>query len=170
MPNGERVSFRFERRLRSGTSTERAGYGGALRRENASCGTRQLAATGWSLHEQFDFPIFLNADYTRLPAKALEAIKAGFDSVVLDLSTLPLEENAYSIQQAVEALKSVNPAVLVEGEIGDIGSGSEIHADRPGPHRALTTPQDTLMRSTRNVAVPVLTNWHPTLIVGHKGP
>ncbi len=37
--------------------------------------------------------MFLNADHTHSLAKALEAVKAGFDSVVFDLSTLPLEEN-----------------------------------------------------------------------------
>jgi hypothetical protein len=31
----------------------------------------------------------------------------------------------------IETLKGVNPAILVEGEIGDIGSGSEIHEPRP---------------------------------------
>ncbi len=30
-----------------------------------------------------------------------------------------------------EALKGINPSVLVEGEIGDIGTGSEIHAQAP---------------------------------------
>ena len=37
-------------------------------------------------------------------------MNAGFDSVVFDLSTLPLEENAQSTKQAVEAFKSINPA------------------------------------------------------------
>jgi fructose/tagatose bisphosphate aldolase len=54
----------------------------------------QLAAVVRSLREEFDFPIFLNADHTHSLAKALEAVKAGFDSVVFDLSTLPLDENA----------------------------------------------------------------------------
>ncbi len=35
----------------------------------------------------------------------------------------------------------MNPAVVVEGEIGDIGSGSEIH-DGPSPDRALSTPEE----------------------------
>jgi len=114
---------------------------GASEGERAFVGTRQLAACVRSLREEFDFPIFLNADHTHSLAGALEAVKAGFDSVVFDLSTLPFEENVRSTRQAVEALKSINPAVVVEGEIGDIGSGSEIH-DGPAPDHALTTAEE----------------------------
>jgi hypothetical protein len=35
-----------------------------------------------------------------------------------------MQENAWPTRQAVEALRSINPDVVVEGEIGDIGSGS----------------------------------------------
>jgi len=115
---------------------------GASEGEREFAGTRQLAAVVQSLREEFDFPIFLNADHTHSLAKALEAVKAGFDSVVFDLSALPFAENARSTRQAVEELKSINPAVVVEGEIGDIGSGSEIHADGPNSDHALTTPEE----------------------------
>lgn len=115
---------------------------GASEGEREFAGTRQLAAVVQSLREEFDFPIFLNADHTHSLAGALEAVMAGFDSVVFDLSTLPLEENVRSTKQAVEALKSLNPAVVVEGEIGDIGSGSEIHAEVASADRALTTPEE----------------------------
>jgi fructose/tagatose bisphosphate aldolase len=50
----------------------------------------------------------------------LEAAKAGFDSIVFDLSALPFEENVRHTKHAVEELKAINPAMLVEGEIGDI--------------------------------------------------
>ncbi len=82
---------------------------GASEGEREFAGTRLLAAAVRSLREEFDFPIFLNADHTHSLAKALEAVKAGFDSVVFDLSALPFEENALSTKQAVEALKSVEP-------------------------------------------------------------
>ena len=66
---------------------------GASEGEREFAGTRQLAALVKSLREEFDYPIFLNADHTHSLAKAVEAVKAGFDSVVYDLSALPLEEN-----------------------------------------------------------------------------
>jgi len=42
--------------------------------------------------------------------------RPGFDSVVFDMSGLPLEENTRSTRQAVEELSPLNPAVVVEGE------------------------------------------------------
>ena len=96
---------------------------GASEGERDFAGTRQLAALVRSLREQFDFPLFLNADHTHSLEKAVEAVKAGFDSVVFDLSSLPLEENTRQTKEAVEVLKSISPSVVVEGEIGDIGTG-----------------------------------------------
>ena len=66
--------------------------------------------------------------------------KRGFDSVVFDLSALPFDENVRQTKEAVEALKAVNPAILVEGEIGDIGTGSEIHETAPDLSKGLTSP------------------------------
>jgi hypothetical protein len=53
--------------------------------------------------------------------------RVGFDAIVLDLSALPFEQNVRQTKEAVEALKTINSAILVKGEIGDIGTGSEIH-------------------------------------------
>ena len=62
---------------------------GASEGERAFIGARQLAALVKSLREEYDFPIFLNADHTHSLAKAVDAVKAGFDAVVFDLSALP---------------------------------------------------------------------------------
>ncbi len=115
---------------------------GASEGEREFVGTLQLAALVKSLRDEFSYPIFLNADHTHSLAKAVEAVKAGFDSVVFDLSSLPMEENVRQTKEAVEALKSINPSVLVEGEIGDIGTGSEIHDAAPKTARLLTTPSE----------------------------
>src|SRR5208283_164152 len=110
--------------------------------ERAFVGTRQIAAFVRSLREEFDYPIFLNADHTHSLAKGVEAAKAGFDSIVFDLSALPFDENIRQTKQSVEALKSINPAMLVEGEIGDIGTGSEIHDKAPDLTEGLSTPAE----------------------------
>jgi ketose-bisphosphate aldolase len=110
--------------------------------EREFVGTRQIAALVRSLREEFDFPIFLNADHTHSLAKGIEAAKAGFDSIVFDRSALPFEENARQTKQAVEALKAIHPAMLVEGEIGDIGSGSEIHDSAPDLSKGLSSPEE----------------------------
>ena len=104
-------------------------------------GVRQVAALVRSLREEFDFPIFLNADHTHSLAKAVEAAKAGFDSIVFDLSALPFEENVRQTKEAIGVLKAINPDILVEGEIGDIGTGSEIHDTAPDLSRGLTSPE-----------------------------
>src|SRR5271165_2489186 len=83
--------------------------------EREFVGTRQIAAFVRSLREEYDFPIYLNADHTHSLAKGIEAAKAGYDSIVFDLSALPFDENVRQTKQAVEALKSINPAILVEG-------------------------------------------------------
>jgi fructose-bisphosphate aldolase, class II len=136
---------------------------GASEGERDFMGTRQLAALVNSLREEFDFPIFLNADHTHSLAKALEAARAGFNAVVFDLSTLPLEENATQTKDAVEALKSINPGILVEGEIGDIGSGSEIHDDAPRAAPRLTTASEArhFVEATRiDILAPSVGNAH----------
>jgi fructose-bisphosphate aldolase, class II len=66
---------------------------GASEGEREFIGTRQLAALVRSLRDEFDFPIFLNADHTHSLAKAMDAVTAGFDAVVFDLSALPFEQN-----------------------------------------------------------------------------
>ena len=89
-------------------------------------GTHQLAALVKSLRDQTGLPIFLNADHTHSSEKATEAATAGFDSVGIDFSALPFEQNVARTKDAVQAIKAINPAMLAEGEGGDIGTGSEI--------------------------------------------
>jgi fructose-bisphosphate aldolase class II len=139
---------------------------GASEGEREFIGAGQLAALVRSLREEFDFPIFLNADHTHSLAKAVAAVKAGFDAVVFDLSALPFEQNVRQTREAVETLKGINPSVLVEGEIGDIGTGSEIHARAPDLSRGLTTPDDArqFVESTGvDVLAPAVGNMHGML-------
>jgi len=115
---------------------------GASEGERKFLGVRQIGAMVKSLREEFNFPIFLNADHTHSLASAVEAAEAGFDSIVFDLSALPFEENVRQTKAAVESLKVINPAILIEGEIGDIGTGSEIHDVSPDLSKGLTTPEE----------------------------
>jgi fructose-bisphosphate aldolase, class II len=131
--------------------------------EREFVGTRQIAAFVRSLREEFGFPIFLNADHTHSLAKGVEAAKAGFDSIVFDLSALPLEENVRQTKQAVDALKAINPSMLVEGEIGDIGTGSEIHDAAPDLAKGLSTPEEAkqFVESTGvDILSPAVGNMH----------
>ena len=139
---------------------------GASEGERDFLGTRQLAALVKSLREESGVPVFLNADHTHSLAKALEAVKAGFDAVVADFSALPFAENVARTKEAVEAIKAINPAVVVEGEIGDIGSGSEIHDTMRSEFRTLTTPEEAqqfVAATGIDVLAPAVGNMHGML-------
>jgi fructose-bisphosphate aldolase, class II len=73
--------------------------------EREFIGVRQIANLVRSLREDFDFPIFLNADHTHSLSKAIDAAEAGFDSIVFDLSALPFEENIRQTEEGVETQK-----------------------------------------------------------------
>src|SRR5262249_25454494 len=139
---------------------------GVSESERKFLGVRQIAATVRSLREEHDFPIFLNADHSHSLASAMEAAKAGFDSIVFDLSTLPLEENARQTKAAVETLKAIRPEIVVEGEIGDIGSGSEIHDSARELRQGLTSPAEArqFVEETRiDTLAPAVGNMHGML-------
>jgi len=114
---------------------------GVSESEREFLGVRQAAALVQSMREEKGRRIFLNADHTHSIAKAEEAARAGFDMIVFDASEKPLEQNIAETRRGVEAVKSIRPWVLVEGEVGYVGSGSEIHAKRPDNIR-LTEPEE----------------------------
>jgi fructose-bisphosphate aldolase, class II len=138
---------------------------GASEGEREFFGARQLAALVKSQREESDVPIFLDADHTHSLAKAVEAAKAGFDAVVIDFSVLPFEENVARTKETVQAIKAINPAILAEGEIGNIGTGSEIHETAQGD-RTLSTPEEArqfVAATGIDVLAPAVGNMHGML-------
>jgi fructose-bisphosphate aldolase, class II len=109
--------------------------------ERAFMGVRESAAAVQVLRQEYNCPIFLNADHTHSLASAEDAGRAGFDSIVFDRSELPFAQNISETKRAVEILKAINPSILIEGEIGEIGTGSEIHEETPQGLK-LTTPEE----------------------------
>jgi fructose-bisphosphate aldolase class II len=115
------------------------------------------------MREEVDVPVFLNADHTHSLTKAIEAAKAGFDAIVVDFSALPFEQNVSRTKEAVEAIKTINPAILVEGEIGDIGTGSEIHETAQRQFKSLSTPEEAeqfVQATGVDVLAPAVGNMH----------
>ena len=94
--------------------------------ERAFVGVKQVVALVRSLREEYDFPIFLNADHTYSFDKVKEAVDAGFDSVIFDGTELPFEQNLKITKQCVEYARKVNPEIVVEAELGFIGKSSKI--------------------------------------------
>jgi fructose-bisphosphate aldolase, class II len=107
-----------------------------------SFGVREIATVVAALREETGQPIFLNADHTYSLEHALEAAKAGYDMIGFDVSTSPLEKNIELTQEAVKAVKSISPRIMVEGELGFVGSGSEIHESVPESSRLLMKADD----------------------------
>jgi fructose-bisphosphate aldolase, class II len=138
---------------------------GASEGEREFFGASQLAALVKSVRQESGLPVFLNADHTHSLAKAIEAANAGFDSVGIDFSALPFDQNVTRTKEAVEAIKAVNPAILAEGEIGDIGTGSEIKEAAQGSGK-LSTPQEArqFVEATGiDILAPAVGNMHGML-------
>lgn len=89
-------------------------------------GVRQVAALVTSARQEFNQPIFLNADHSYSFDRVKEAIDAGFDAVIFDGSELPLEENIAETKRCVEYARSIRPEIIVEGELGYIGTSSKL--------------------------------------------
>ena len=103
---------------------------GVSESERDFLGIHQVAALIRTVREETGKAVFLNADHTHSLAKAEEAARAGFDMIVFDASEKPLGRNIAETRRAVEAVRSIRPEMLVEGEVGYVGSGSEIHEKR----------------------------------------
>lgn len=108
-------------------------------------GVKQAALLIRSIREELDLPIFLNADHTHSFEKIKEAVDAGYDAVLFDGGKLSWEDNVRETKKVVDYVRSVRPDVLVEGELGYIGSSSEVIKEIP-PGAAirpedLTTPE-----------------------------
>jgi fructose-bisphosphate aldolase class II len=133
--------------------------------EREFIGVRQAAALVKSLGEQYDYPIFLNADHTHSLDKAKEAAEAGFDEIIFDNSSLPMEQNIANTQAAVVAIRAINPSIVIEGEIGYIGSSSEV-MDAAPTGIALSTPEEAVRFVTEtgvDVLAPAVGNMHGLL-------
>jgi ketose-bisphosphate aldolase len=134
--------------------------------EREFVGVRQAAALVRAVREEYGQPIFLNADHTHSVGKAEEAAKAGFDEIIFDGSALPLDQNVVQTKKAVEIIKSINPSILVEGEIGWIGASSEILDKAPEGVGALTTPEEARQfvdATSIDVLAPAVGNMHGLL-------
>ncbi len=94
--------------------------------EREFVGAKQVAALVKSIREEYNYPIFLNADHTYSVEKVKEAIDAGFDSVIVDGAKLSFEENVAMASECVKYARACGRDVLVEGELGYIGQSSKV--------------------------------------------
>jgi fructose-bisphosphate aldolase, class II len=105
-------------------------------------GLHQAVALVRSLREEHDYPIFLNADHTYSSDRIRDAVDAGYDAVIFDGAKLPLEENIEVTKRCVAYAKEKNPLIVVEGELGYIGTSSKL-LDAIPDGAAVTTSEMT---------------------------
>ncbi len=125
------------------------------------------------LNQEYDIPVFLNADHTYSQEKVIEVIEAGYDSVIVDGAKLPYEENVSLVKSCVDIVRAyeekTGKRVLVEAELGYIGQSSSLNTALPeGVTEAnLTTPnqaKDFVLRTGVDMFAPAIGNVHGMLI------
>lgn len=120
----------FKAVVAAARATEKPVIIGVSESEREFWGTRTIAALVCSIREELGIPLFLNADHTHSFEKIQEAVEAGFDAVLFDAGKDQLEENSAETRHVVEYVHSYNyhngTDILVEAEMGFIGSGSVI--------------------------------------------
>lgn len=114
--------------------------------EQKFAGLEEVVALVRAIRERDSYPIFLNADHHSSFESVKACVDAGFDMVIIDVTKLPFEENVSITKKCVDYVKSFNEEhgtdVLVEAELGYIGSGSDIKDSVPEGAGVLTTPED----------------------------
>jgi fructose-bisphosphate aldolase class II len=99
---------------------------GTAEGERKFIGTKQVVALVKSLREEYNFPIFLNADHTKTVEGVKEVIDAGYDAVIFDGTDLSYDENLRLTKECVEYARKVNPEIIIEAELGFIGASSKV--------------------------------------------
>jgi fructose-bisphosphate aldolase, class II len=91
-------------------------------------------------------PLYLNADHTYSTEKVQRAISAGVDSVVVDGAKLPYDQNKELLVACVKYARASGRDVLVEGELGFIGTSSAVMEALPEGAQVseaqMTTPEE----------------------------
>lgn len=104
-------------------------------------GVNEAVALVKALREKYNYPIFLNADHTYSFERCQEAIDAGYDAVIFDGAKVSHEENIKITKKVVEYARSVNPEIIIEAELGNIGQSSKIVDEIP---EGVATDEDFL--------------------------
>lgn len=94
-------------------------------------GIRQAVLAVKSISEELGVPMFVNADHTYSFEKVKEAVDAGVDAVIFDGTKLSADERIATTKQCVSYAGTSGRPVLVEGELGYIGTSSKLLDELP---------------------------------------
>ncbi len=147
---------------------------GTAEGEQKYMGVAQIAALVKSFRDEYNYPIFLNADHTYSFEGVKACIDAGFDSVIFDGTALPHEDNVRMTRMCVEYAKSINPEIIVEAELGFIGKSSGVFDKIPegaSLGEFLTKPEEAkkfIEETGIDMIAPAVGNFHGMLKNAHK--
>jgi len=102
-------------------------------------GADMVVAMVKSLAQDADIPVALHLDHGKKFTNIVKCIRAGFTSVMMDASHLPLEDNIAMVKKVVEIAHAAG--VTVEAELGRI-SGIEDNVSVSERHAILTDPAE----------------------------
>ncbi|MFH1608635.1 MAG: class II fructose-bisphosphate aldolase [Patescibacteria group bacterium] len=100
------------------------------------------------IREKDNYPIFLNADHHYSFESVKAVLDAGFDSAIIDAVKLSFEENVVLTKKCVDYAKELsqkeNRDILIEAELGFIGTSSKLLEEIPEgvSELTMTKPED----------------------------
>ena len=97
-----------------------------------------VAAITHSCAKKVKVPVGLHLDHSMDYAEVMQAMQAGFSSVMYDGSRLPFDENVANTAEVVKSAKALN--IDVEAELGQVGSAA--NASDFDDSSKFTTPED----------------------------
>ena len=124
-------------------------------------GRNEAVAMVKAFREKENFPIFLNADHHYSFERVKACIDAGFDAVIFDGANLSFDDNVKIIKECVDyahkITKETGRDILVEAELGYIGSGSNIKESIPeGVSEATMTKSDDARHFVEKTGIDLL--------------
>lgn len=146
---------------------------GASEGEREYMGVKMVRALVDELNQEYNIPIFLNADHTYSLEKVQDVVEAGYDSVIVDGAKLPYEENVALVKSCVDYVRAyeekTGKRVLVEAELGYIGQSSSLNSSLPEgvSEENLTTAdqaKDFILRTGIDMFAPAIGNVHGMLV------
>jgi len=134
-------------------------------------GVHQIASLVRAIREKEQYPIFLNADHHHSVEACKAAIDAGFDAVIFDGVKLSDADNIAQTKEVVAYARASGRDVMIEGELGYIGTSSKLLDEVPeGAGLEKTTPEqaaDFVGQTGVDLLAPSVGNLHGILKEGN---
>ena len=108
-------------------------------------GIREAMTLVHTVREETGHPLYLNADHTYSFDRVREAIDCGYDAVIFDGVKLAPEDATAQTKEVVAYARASGRDVLIEGELGYIGTSSKLLEEIPeGAGLQKTTPEEAV--------------------------